>query len=329
MIFLKYLSVFLSAFLLSLLSVGVLKKISQKFGILKPKGVPLVGGMGIGLSFIFVSLLPFVFLGKLSRELVGIAVCSALMLVFGVFDDRRELSVKAKLLFQVLVTGLLILFGVKTQIIYIGNILNTFITFIWIAGITNAFNHLDVTDGLAAGVAIIVSSAFFTISLLNNDVSMMVMNLALIGAVSGFLLFNLPPAKVYLGNSGSHFLGFGLAAIALAISYAPLERKIALLSPLVILGLPILDTLFLILMRISRKKLPFKKSNDHIALRLLKSGHSKRRALLFMLLLCLFFSACGILISQISNALGFLTLALMILVSLRITYRMSKVKVND
>jgi len=251
------------------------------------------------------------------------------MLAFGIIDDWRELSIWAKFLVQIIAVGLLAFFGVKTQIVGIGNILNIIVTFIWVLGITNAFNHLDVMDGLAGGAAIIVSAAFFAVSILNADIRSATLLLILTGAVLGFLLYNWPPAKIYMGNAGSHLLGFILAAIALIISYAPLERKIALLSPLLILGLPIFDTTFLILARLINKNLPFKKSNDHIALRLLSLGYTKKKTLCIMLSICLFFCLCGVTVSRAYNALGIVIVILAAVVSLAIGIRMGKIAVND
>jgi UDP-GlcNAc:undecaprenyl-phosphate GlcNAc-1-phosphate transferase len=131
-----------------------------------------------------------------------------------------------------------------------------------------------------------------------------------------------------MGNCGSHFLGFTLAAIAIVISYAPLERKIALLSPLLILGFPIYDTAFLILMRIKGGKLPFRKSNDHLALRFMSIGYSKEKTLLVMLGLCLFFSLCGIFVSQVPNLMGIIIVAFVVLVTSIITYLMGKISVD-
>ena len=293
-----------------------------------PKGVPLIGGIAIGLSFFVASLLGLFLYNNLSSQALGIMMVSAITLVFGVIDDLRELSIRTKFLVQVVTIILLISFGIKTQIIYFNNFINMLITFIWVLAITNAFNHLDIMDGLAAGTALIVSCAFIAISFLNGDVKTIILSLALIGAIFSFFVYNLPPAKIYMGNSGSHFLGFILAAIALTISYASLERSAALLSPLLILGLPIFDTAFLVLIRIGKRRLPFKKSNDHIALRLLKLGFSKTKVLLSMLLLGLFFSLCGVLLSQVSNSLGIAIIFLVIVSCLIITCRLSKVSID-
>ena len=313
--------VFMAAFLICMIFIPIFKKYSLRKNILITQGVPLVGGIGLGLSFLGASTIGYFLFGGLSIEFIGVLVSSLAMLILGLRDDLKELSVLGKFLVQILAAAVLICFGVRTHIVYIGAIANIVITFIWILGITNAFNHLDVMDGLAGITTIIVSSAFFVVSVLNADIKVMILSLALIGAAAGFLIYNLPPAKVYMGNSGSHFLGFILAAVALIISYAPMERKAALLSPLLILGFPVFDTFFLILTRTIQKKSAFKKSDDHIALRFLKLGYSKVRILMFMSLLCLFFSICGIAVSQISNLLAIAIVVFAVLVSLILTIR--------
>jgi UDP-GlcNAc:undecaprenyl-phosphate GlcNAc-1-phosphate transferase len=128
-----------------------------------------------------------------------------------------------------------------------------------------------------------------------------------------------------MGNAGSHFLGFTLAAIAMIISYAPLERKVALVSPILILGFPIFDTAFLILIRWKNKRPILKKSKDHLSLRFLNLGYSKRKALIYMLLLGILFSFSGILVSQLTNQLGVCVIAVVLIIALALTKRMSKV----
>jgi UDP-GlcNAc:undecaprenyl-phosphate GlcNAc-1-phosphate transferase len=210
-----------------------------------------------------------------------------------------------------------------------GSLSNIIITYVWVLAITNAFNHLDVLDGLASGVATLVGSSFFVISLMNQQSAIAILALSLSAATFGFLIFNFPPARIYMGNCGSHFLGFVLAAIALAISYAPLERKIALFSPLLILSFPIYDTAFLILMRTKQGKLPFKKSNDHLALRLLALGYSKKKALVIMLALGLFFCFSGVLLSQVSTTLGTVIIVITLILSLAITKKMGRISIDD
>ncbi len=174
----------------------------------------------------------------------------------------------------------------------------------------------------------IASLAFFVIAFLNGDIEIVILSLVLTVASLSCFIYNFPPAKIYMGNSGSHFLGFTLAAIALGISYAPMERKIALLSPLLILGFPIFDTAFLILMRVRKSRSIFKKSNDHLAWRFLHSGYSKKKALLLIIFLSLFFSLSGVCLSQASNATGIAIIVSVAIVSLLLTKKMGQISID-
>jgi UDP-GlcNAc:undecaprenyl-phosphate GlcNAc-1-phosphate transferase len=208
--------------------------------------------------------------------------------------------------------------------VHIGLAANIIITFLWVLGIANAINHLDVMDGLAGTVTLIAGLSFFIISNFGRDANSAIFSLVLCSAVLSFLFFNFPPAKIYMGNSGSHFLGFVLAAIALNISYAPIEKKVALLSPLLILGFPIFDTAFLILARLSKRKIPFKKSNDHPALLFQAAGYSKRKTLFILGGLCLFFSVVGLMVKWSPSPLGIT----MILAAIAVTSFMVKKAYN-
>jgi UDP-GlcNAc:undecaprenyl-phosphate/decaprenyl-phosphate GlcNAc-1-phosphate transferase len=316
----------LISFLLGLAILFWLKRSAIKHKFLAPAGIPFVGGIAIGLSFFLVCLL--IFSGAMVNQIKGILLASLIIWAMGIFDDLRELSVAAKLSVQIIATALLVIFGVRTDIVYLGDTVNIIITFIWVIGITNAFNHLDIIDGLAAVTAVIIAFAFLIISSLNGDFNSVILSLVLIGGVLSFLLRNLPPAKVYMGNSGSHFLGFILAAIALLISYATLEKKAALLSPLVILWLPVFDTTFLVFTRIRKRKMPFNKSNDHLVLRLISLGYSKKKSLLIMSGLGLFFPLCGVMLSRADNLSGLAIFGLILLVTLYVSYRMGGIKVS-
>jgi UDP-GlcNAc:undecaprenyl-phosphate GlcNAc-1-phosphate transferase len=324
----KYLLIAIAGFLFGVSFTSFLRRFVLRYNLLISKGIPLVGGVAISLAFILTSFLAIYFCGGAAKKIIGIIIGSILILVFGVIDDWRELSIIAKFLVQIIATTILIIFGIKTQIVYIGPFFNILVTFIWVIWITNAFNFLDIIDGLAATVAIIVSSAFFLVSFLSADIYIAILSLALAMSVSGFLLFNFPPASIYMGNSGSHFLGFVLAAVALIARYAQLERGVALISPLIILGLPIFDSIFLIFMRLAKKIIPFRKSNDHIALRLLRLGYSNRKALGNMCVLCFFFSVCGVIISKSSNSSGIVISALVGLVVFVYAVRISRIYVD-
>jgi UDP-GlcNAc:undecaprenyl-phosphate GlcNAc-1-phosphate transferase len=280
------------------------------------------------LSFALACISLFFYQQVFPREITGIIIASFVMLAFGVIDDRGELSISAKFLMQIIATVVLIHFGVKTQIVYIGDALNILVTFIWVLGVTNAFNHLDVADGVAAGIALIVGLAFSAVSLLNHEVNAAILSLGISGAIAGFLIYNLPSAGIYMGNAGSHFLGFFFSALALMISYAPLDRKVALLTPLLILGVPIFDTAFLIIMRLYKKKIPFKKSNDHLPMRFKALGYSKWRVLAAMLAWGVSFSVSGVVVSQVSNAAGVIVVCAQAAATLFLLKIMSKVQID-
>lgn len=302
--------------------ISLFEKFTARHNLLIIRKVPVIGGLGVGLSFIVSCIIGFSLSQPPNLTIIGIICASLLMLIFGIIDDCLELSVVIKFMVQIIATSLLVLFGVKTQIMNITDTFNVIITFIWVLGITNAFNHLDIIDGLCGGIAFIVSMSFFAICLLTRNQDMSILFLVLAASTLGFIMYNFPPAKIYLGNSGSHFLGFVLSACAIVISYATSERKVALAAPLLILGMPIYDTVFLIARRWKNKRSMFKKSFDHLAFRFLEAGYSNKKIMIILCILGLFFSLSGILVSQIPNKAGIAIILLNILVGLVIGWRM-------
>ena len=326
---LKYLIILSGGLISSMLCIFLLAKVSLKYKILQAKGMPLVGGLGIAAAFIFSSGLGIYVLGISGAKIFAVLGASLLMLFFGIVDDLKELSILQKFLAQSLCVAVLISFGIMTDIMYFGFWGNAVITFFWILGITNAFNLLDIMDGLAAGAALIVSSALLVIAFLNPDLNMQILSLILCAVTFGFLVFNLPPATVYLGNSGSHFLGFMIAAITLILRYASKDNVMALLSPIVILWLPITDTLLLIIFRIIKKKSPFNKSNDHIAFRIRFSASSPLKTILVMFLLCFFFSLAGVIVTKVSNFWATSIVIVMFLFSIILFWKLIKIDTHE
>jgi UDP-GlcNAc:undecaprenyl-phosphate/decaprenyl-phosphate GlcNAc-1-phosphate transferase len=300
----KQFMIFSSSFFAAMLLLLLLRRNSVAQTLKAANGIPLVGGIAMGIAFVLVVLVSLLFSGGLSLRAIGVLTASVAMLLFGIADDKWELSIASKFLVQFLAAALLIIFDIRTHIILIGDIPNIALTILWVVGITNAFNHFDIMDGVAGGVSLIVSFCFFAIAAINHNDAMMAISLALLGAIAGFLSFNLPPAKVYMGNAGSHFLGFLLAACALEARYAPLRSEIALFTPLMILGLPIFDTAFLICTRMRQKKSIFRKSDHHFVQYIVRRGYSRKAALAYMLFLALMYAVCGITLLFVSNHLG-------------------------
>jgi len=291
----------LSSFLLSVLFLLLLKEASHRWNFLTSKGVPSIGGISMGMAFFAGFLLNGPPVAGLPREIQGILIASVVILIAGIDDDQRELSVPQKFVVQLIAASILIRFGVRTNFAYVGDPWNVVFSLLWIIGITNSMNLLDVMDGLTGGTSLVIISGFCVISALGGDSLTLTLSCVLGGTVFGFWIYNVPPAKVYMGNSGSHFLGLVLAAISLTARYATLERTVALLAPVLLLGFPILDTLFLILMRIQKGKSAFNKSDDHMALRFLKKGYSKQKALALMMGWTLFFVISGLTLSKAPN----------------------------
>jgi UDP-GlcNAc:undecaprenyl-phosphate GlcNAc-1-phosphate transferase len=324
----KFALLLLVSFSVSSLFLLYFLKRFAKSKLLTVRGIPLAGGIAMGVSFLMVSAVWLIGGGFWVKELWGLLLASLVMLVFGVIDDIKELSVASKFAVQALAALLLVFFNVKTQIALIGSVPNAVITLVWVVGITNAFNHLDVMDGLAGLVALIAVFSFFVLGLFQYDLGSAVISVILAAVLLSFLAFNFPPARIYMGNSGSHFVGFVLAAISLILQYADMGNRVALLSPLVILGFPIFDTVFVMLMRMRRKKSIFKKSADHFALRLLKAGFSKRQALVYIGCVAFVYSLCGAVLHGFKNSSGSIVIFALIACSFLLTRSFGKASLD-
>ena len=318
-----YLPIFLAGFLPVYLLTALLAKSFRKHAVMMSAGVPMSGGTAMALTLLAALAVWRFPLGA------GLFVGAALITVMGILDDVRELSVRAKFLFQAAAAAALIAGGIRTHIYFLGDWLNLLVSFLWIVGITNSFNLLDISDGLAGGIALSVCAGFLTISLVNGDAVSSALICVFSGCIVGFLPHNLPPARAYMGNTGSHLIGFFLSAVALNVSYAPApEYSLALASPLVILGFPIADTVFVILLRITNGRSAVAKSKDHLALRMLCAGYSKTRMLASMVLASLFFALCGVAICFLPPAFGLAFICSALGLTVFLSLRMSRVSIH-
>lgn len=312
----RYIFVFCLGLLISIIILFILRKLFLCLRILVSKEITLVGGVGICIAWVSsLMLVAFNFDASLDN-IIPVVVLSIVILILGVIDDIREATVVQKFLLQLLCASLLVALDIRTHIIYLSYWENIIISLLWILGITNAFNLLDIMDGLSSGVSLIAASAIFVVSYAHNDANLQIVSLGLAGAITGFLFFNFPPAKIYLGNSGSHFLGFIFAALTLMLSYAKVEAPMALLSPILILWLAILESAFLIYFRLKKGIMPFNKSDDHIALRLLAFGLPRKTVLFLMLSFASIFALCGIIIIKVNNVAAVLIVFLVLFLSL-------------
>ena len=251
------------------------------------------------------------------------------MLVFGVIDDLTELSVPVKFLTQFIAAGVLVSGGVRLNLVGIGDAPNILLTLLWVVGLTNAFNHLDVMDGVAAACAFTAIAGLAAVSWFSGDIRLSLGTLVLLSCVAAFLPFNLPPARAYLGNAGSHFIGFCVAAVCLQARYAPDRISLAVFAPLCICAFPILDTLFLIAMRLAKRKSIFRKSNDHIVLRLRQAGLSRQSILAAVFSVSAVFSLLGVAAVRVPEPLVVAMLLAFVSLCAALLWKVSHIEVKQ
>lgn len=303
----------IAALVLALVFVPLAMKLAYKIGAVdKPnarkvhtKIMPRMGGLGIYLAYIIVVLAT----QKMNMQLAGLLLGSTILVVLGIFDDMKDLNAKFKLLIQILAAVIVMAFGVRIEFmtnvfggeaIYL-DILSLPITLLWIVGITNAINLIDGLDGLAGGIATIAALSMAVVGWIYGQYLMASMAIILAGATMGFLRYNFHPAKVFMGDTGSLFLGFNLSVLAI-MGVAKSVTFISLAAPVLVLGVPIFDTFFAILRRKMNHKPIFAADKDHLHHRLLGMGFSHRKTVLIIYAISFFLALSAILITYLSTA---------------------------
>lgn len=277
--------------------------------------LPVFGGIAIFISF-YVTLVYFLLTGVVHIYEIRFLITSIPIIVFfGLIDDVVELPIFIKFFGQLVAASVLIFFDVRTKVIFISYYLNVLLSILWFVGITNALNFLDIMDGLSSGVAFISALSLLALGLLSHNMLTVLVLSSLIGILISFLIFNFPPAKIFMGDSGSMFLGFTLAVCAILTDYATEKNPITLLAPLLALGFPIFDIVFVVLSRLKSKRSIFRKSNDHFTLKLVSMGYDSRRAVFLAYLFSLFFSIASLIVCLASNPVALATILIVLIIS--------------
>ena len=273
------------ALVISLYTTPLMRAAALRFGIVdRPDGrlknqaqpVPYLGGLAIYLSF----LLALTATRRFDEiEVLGMLLSGAIVVILGLVDDLGVLTPGIKLAGQVVAVLALINASVYIKLGFLTPWLAIVLSFFWLLGTTNAFNLIDIMDGLAAGVAAAAAAVLFLIAAVNGRQTYAVLLAALCGALCGFLRYNIEPARIYMGDTGSMFVGMMLGALAMNNSYTR-RNLVASVAPIVVLGVPILDTLFVMYDRYRRGLPVFLGSPDHFALRLRKWRLSTRQTVL-------------------------------------------------
>jgi len=266
---------------LSLYGVPIAREAALKYGIVDaPDGrlkhqkdpVPYFGGLAIYLAF----LMSLAFTFEFRQDVLGIILAGTIVVMLGLIDDFGVLTPRTKLSGQLLAVFVLIKSGIRIEIAAFPEWLDVLLTIMWMVGLINAFNLLDIMDGLSASIGAVSASCLLVVALLQGDQAIAFMLAALIGSLVGFLKYNWQPAKIYMGDTGAMFIGLLLGAMTMIGKY-PSSHPISLLAPVFILGIPIFDTLFVMYIRYRRGLPIFLGSPDHIAIRLRHWGLSVRQ----------------------------------------------------
>jgi UDP-GlcNAc:undecaprenyl-phosphate GlcNAc-1-phosphate transferase len=305
--------ILLTALTGTLLATPVVRRLALRFGVVDTPSarkihlqpIPLLGGVAIYLGFI----LALVFLGSFEsiREMIAILVGASLISLMGIWDDRWGLRPLIKLLGQVIAAVVLLLAGIQVGIFPMEwESLNIIITVLWVAGITNALNLLDNMDGLSGGVAAVAAGFFLLLAASSGQYLVSALAAALLGACLGFLRYNLNPASIFMGDAGSLFLGFTLAALGIKLRFPASQHfpqnadLITWMIPILVLGIPIFDTTLVFISRLRRRLNPLTNpGKDHLSHRLVALGMSRREAVLTIYVLAFGLGMVAVLLSTL------------------------------
>jgi UDP-GlcNAc:undecaprenyl-phosphate GlcNAc-1-phosphate transferase len=259
---------------------------------------------------------------EFSQKLTGLLVAGTLIMMLGLWDDIKNIKPIVKLIGQIAVALLLFGFGFRIELltnpfgggeIQIPLFLSAIITVAWIVGLVNAMNLIDGLDGLAAGIAVIVSSSLLFVGLFLHNYITAFLLAALAGSTLGFLRYNFYPARIFMGDTGSMFLGLILASAALIKSQYKAATAVVLLVPITTLAIPIYDTLNAAIRRILKKGSIFRADKKHLHHRLLSTGLTQKQIVLFMYLVTIYLGIFAFLFVLIPEKYAVILLVLLAL----------------
>ena len=336
-----YLFTLLCSLVVSLALTPLLRIIAIKLNILDvphseikthKQPIPYLGGVAIFVGWLASLVLVRFFTdfptGTL-HNLRGIVLGCGLMVVLGLVDDiaPKGIGFRSKFLVQTLAALILILFDIRMHFIT-PNFIAILLSVVWIIGVTNSSNIIDIMDGLSSGIAVIAALAFLVIALPSEAIYVNFCAAALAGGILGFMPYNLSKKrKIFMGDAGSLTLGFLLAALSLGASYTKINY-IGIFSPLLILAIPIYDTMLVVFLRIRKGRSPFLGSKDHFALRLEKFGLSRKQILVVAYSASFIFALSAYLITRISIDKAIAVFCVMVIASILTAYRIGKIQMD-
>ena len=331
----QYMLIIAGALVIVLGSMPFVRKAALRWGFVaqpSARGVhtrptPRLGGVAIYLGCI-AALLVFsdrFYVAQIVSMLVGATLVSFL----GVWDDRQSLRPLVKLAGQILAAAILYASGVQVGFLH-NPLLNLGATMLWVVGITNALNLLDNMDGLSSGVATVASIFFLLLAVMSAQYLVSSLAAALLGACLGFLYYNFNPATIFMGDSGSLFIGFMLAALGIKLRFPDNVPFVTWMIPVVVLGLPVFDTTLVVISRLRRGLNPLSTpGKDHVSHRLVAMGANQREAVLILYLVCCALGVAAMFLTQASVIEGYFIGALLAIFALYALWRLEQVKGDD
>lgn len=322
---LQYVVPFVIALVVSYALTPSVKKLAIKIGAVdRPNArkvhthvIPRLGGLAIYIGFMAAVL----FCVPLQHELVGMLLgCTAIVAV-GIWDDICNIPAKVKLVGQILAACIPIAFGIQIEwltnpfgdIIVLPELIAIPVTIFWIIGFTNTVNLIDGLDGLAAGVAFIASISMFLLAYNLNQFLPALVIVSMAGAALGFLQYNFNPAKIFMGDTGSMLLGYTLS-VAAVLGLVKTAATVALVVPIIALGLPILDTTFAIIRRKMSGVPIFQPDKGHLHHRLLALGMTQKQAVLIMYFVSMILGIVALFVASVSYKTGIVTVLVVLAV---------------
>lgn len=319
-----YLVAFVVALIASVLLTPWVRQLAIKWGAMDAPDarkvhttpIPRMGGLAIYLAFVVAVVASM----HLTREIVGLLIGGSVILAVGIIDDIYQLPAKVKLFWQIVAASVLVIFDMRIE--WFTNPFGGYIyleyfaipiTILWVISLTNVVNLIDGLDGLAAGVSVIAAVTIILVALKQGFYPVAVLTAALAGGATGFMKYNFNPATIFMGDTGSMFLGYMLAAISM-LGAVKSATTIALVVPGVALGLPIMDTAFAIVRRYTNGQPIFKPDKGHLHHRLLAMGLSQKQTVLLMYVISAGLGFSAILLADASRTSAMVIIGVIIAV---------------
>lgn len=326
-----YLLIFAAALIITVIATPLVRRVAPSLGMLDQPAarkihaapVPLLGGVAMYLAFL-ISLLAFSDRLNLP-QFFGILIGATAVSVLGVWDDRRHLRPMIKLGGQIAAAAFLA--GSGTQVLlFADTVPNYAITVLWTVAITNSLNLLDNMDGLSGGVAAVASAFFLVLALLQGQFLIASLSAAMLGACLGFLRYNFNPASIFMGDGGSLFLGFILAAIGVRLRFPGQLTSVTWMVPVFVLAVPLFDTFLVVVSRLRRGLNPLTTpGKDHLSHRLVALGCTQRQSVLLIYSVCCLFGLLAVFMAFADPLQAYATLVAVILAAAYALVRLEKV----